>query len=105
MNAYEDRVRRAVPDRDPLIERNEDIGVARHHGAQLRFAELAVEPLRDVECDLLSRRSVTPASPAIFPAVSCIDHDRREAAAGVLSAGDFVRGAARQGETGRDQAE
>src|SRR3954469_23681162 len=105
MNAHEDGVRRAVSDRDALIERNEDIGVARHYGAQLRFAELAVQPLRDVECDLLFRRSITADCAAVFAAMSRIDHHRGEAAAGVFAAGDFVRGAARQGETGGDQAE
>src|SRR5437764_12440581 len=104
MDADKDGVRRAISDRDPLIERNEDIRVARHDGPQLRLSKLAIEPLRDVERNLLFRRSVTPHRAAIFAAMTGIDHYGGEAAARVLPPGYFVRGAARERETRRDQA-
>src|SRR4029453_7250787 len=74
MYADKDCILLHVLHRDAVVERNKHVGVSRHDGLYLRFAQSVLEPLGYIERDRLFRWTGATVRAAIFPAVAGI-HD------------------------------
>src|ERR1700737_5029170 len=72
-----------VFDRDALLKRNEDVGRARHHDFQIRFAQLAGKTFSHIESRDFLRAAKFAVGAVVFAAVSSIDDNSIERFAGV----------------------
>ena len=86
MNADENGILLRIFDRDPLLERNKDVGRTRHHDFQIRFAELAGKPFGDIERRDFLGAAKFAVSAIVFAAMSGIDNHRAERFAGICCA-------------------
>ena len=96
MNADEDGILLRILDRDAFIQRNEYVGRSNHDGFQLRFAQLALEALRDIERNYFLWRSGATIRAAVFAAMASIHYNGRKSFARVFdSAGLHARARAK----------
>jgi hypothetical protein len=93
MNADENRILLPILDRDPAIERNENIARSRHDRAELRFAQFLIHSPRHVEGDNFFRRSGATIRAVVSSAVAGIDHDGSKSASGIFDWPRLFRGA------------
>src|SRR4029079_8555243 len=75
VNADKNCIFLRILDSHTIIQFDKDIRVAGHHSFQLRFAELSVEALGDIEGDRLFRWTVTAICAAVFAAMSRVYYD------------------------------
>ena len=81
MNRQEEIRPFAVGDRRALLERDEDVGVARHHDLDARLLlQQLLDAQRDVERELGFGDAVAVRA-GIVAAVARVDHDARDAEA------------------------
>jgi hypothetical protein len=83
MNAHKNGIRLLVAERDPVVERDENVACASEDGLELRVAQLAIDPHGDIECLRLFRWSMTSPGTAVFSAVPGIDYNGLKGMAGV----------------------
>ena len=62
-----------------LLERHEDVALARHHHAQAGAAQPRGQPARHVEHEILLEQAARAARALVLAAVARVDHDRVEA--------------------------
>src|ERR1700740_1816115 len=75
VNADKDCIFLFVLDRHTIVQFNKNIRVAGHHSFQLRFAELSVEALGDIEGDRLFRWTVSAIRAAVFTPMASVYYD------------------------------
>ena len=87
VNAHENRIFLLILDSHTIVQFDKDIRVTGHHSFQLRFAELSVEALGDIEGDHLFRWTVAAICAAIFTPMSGVHYDGIESLTGVFDPG------------------
>ena len=87
VNAHENRIFLLILDSHTIVQFDKDIRVTGHHSFQLRFAELSVETLGDIEGDRLFRWTVAAICAAIFTPMSGVHYDSIKSLTGVFDPG------------------
>src|SRR5437899_5762937 len=85
--ADEDRVFLLILDCHTVVQFDKHIRGPSHHRFQLRFAQLAVKTLGDIESNHFLRGTVTAICAAIFPPVAGIYHHGIKSLTGVFDPG------------------
>src|SRR4029453_2346106 len=87
VNAHKNCIFLFILDSHTIVQFDKDIRVTGHHGIQLRFAELSVEALGNIEGDHLFRWTVAAISAAIFTPMSCVHNHSIESLTRVFDPG------------------
>src|SRR5882724_11972225 len=87
VNAHENCIFLLILDRHTIVQFDKDIRVTGHHSFQLRFAELSVKALGDIEGDHLLRWTVAAICAAVFTPMSCVHYHGSESLTRVFDAG------------------